>query len=147
MLPFFQLFVDPVCVIYNSVYLYIVAGSCPFFVSWCLYFPLFLPFSLSVLLSFCLSYSSIIIGLSLPSLFLGLVPFCFFCFLLFLFPLLVYCFVVLCFPCGLCSRVVVSITMCCCCSLRPRILYFSGRKHRYGIWMYWMMAIREERSI
>ena len=26
----------------------------------------------------------------------------------------------------------------CCCSLRPRNLYLSGRKHHYGIWMYWM---------
>ena len=35
----------------------------------------------------------------------------------------------------------------CCCNLQPRNLYLSGRKHRYGIWMLYWMAIREERSI
>ena len=55
-----------------------------------------------------------------------------------------YFCVVLCFLCGLCPCLGrVSI---CCCSLRPRNLYISRPKHRYGIWMYWM-AIREERSI
>ena len=91
---------------------------------------------------FCRPYSSIV-GLSSRT-FLGLVPFSFRCFCLFLFPLLVYFCVVLCFLCGLCPRV--ESLFICCCNLRPRNLYLSGRKHRYGIWMYWM-AIREEISI
>ena len=122
---------------YNSVYLYIVAGCCPFFVSSCLCFHLVAPSSLSILLFFCLSH---LLGLlyyySLPSLpwfgtfFPSFVSF-FFLFL-FLFITSVYCSL---FPLWTLSSGRVSI---CCCSLRPRNLYLSGRKHRYGIWLYWV---------
>ena len=127
--------------IYNSVYLYIVGGCCPLFVPSCLYFPLFLPFSLSVLLSFCLSYSSI--GLSLPNL-----PW-FGTFFLLLFLSFSFSSSSLFLRCSLFPLWTLfsgRVSIICCCSLRPRNLYLSGRKHRYGIWLYWM-AIREEKSI
>ena len=60
--------------------------------------------------------------------FLGLVHFSFFSFYLCIFHLLVYFCAVLYFLCGLCSRV--DRVSVCCCSLRPRVLYISGRKHR-----------------
>ena len=75
-------------------------------------------------LSFCLSYSSI--GLFLPNLPL----FGTFFLLSFLsFSLSSYCLFMFCslFPLWTLSSGRVSI---CCCSLRPRNLYLSGRKHR-----------------
>ena len=89
------------------------------------------------LLSFCLS-----IGLSLPNLpWFGTVFLLFFLSVSFSSSCLFLCCSL--FPLWTSSSGRVSI---CCCSLRPQNLYLSGRKHRYGIWMYWM-AIREERSI
>ena len=141
MLPFFQLSVDPVLSTIRYTYyisLPVVALFSSLSVSTflCSYLSLSLSFFLSVFLIRLLGFSS---GTSL-----GLVPFfSFFCLFLFLFPLL---FLFLCcslFPLWTLSSGRVSI---CCCNLRPRNLYLSGRKHRYGIWMYWM-AIRVERSI
>ena len=143
-LPFFQLSADPVLSTIRYTY-YISLPVVALFSS--LSVSTFLCSYLSLSLSFfifCLSYSSL--GLFLRNLpWFGTFFFSFFfCFFLFLFPLL---FLFLCcslFPLWTLSSGRVSII--CCCNLRPRNLYLSGRKHRYGIWMYWM-AIREERSI
>ena len=145
MLPFFQLSVDPVLSTIRYTYyisLPVVALFSSLSVSTflCSYLSLSLSFFLSVFLIRLLGFSS--------GTFLGLVPLIsFFCFFLFLFPLL-FLFLFCCslFPLWTFSSGRVSI---CCCSLRPRNLYLSGRKHRYGIWLYWMATSihREERSI
>ena len=139
MLPFFQLSVDPVLssirYTYISLPVVVLLSSLSVSTLLCSYLSLSLSFFLSVFLIRLLGFSS--------GTFLGLVPF--FLLLLVSFSFSSSCLFLCCslFPLWTLSSGRVSI---CCCNLRPRNLYLSGRKHRYGIWMYWV-AIRVERSI